>query len=188
MSPERTRRYGCIHALRRLPHLRRHAPPRRHVPCDHTGPGGRRGPGLAQRHPVGGEAAPSKKLAGRDNTTPGSLAAQTYLIRKLRRPRRRRERGGTDDAAYKQPFTHLGQSGTNILAVMPGSDLANEYVMIGAHYDHLDSRSTARAGCSAGGAPGGEICNGAADNASGVGRDARDRQGDQEGRPARAAR
>src|SRR5262245_53575146 len=109
-----------------------------------------------------------KKFQGRDNATPGSLAAQTYLIRKLRRLGVGLNGGGTDDAAYQQPFTHGGQTGTNLLAVMPGKDLADEYVMIGAHYDHLDSRSNAAGGCAAGAAPGGEICNGAADNASGV--------------------
>jgi hypothetical protein len=62
----------------------------------------------------------------------------------------------------------MGQTGTNILAVMPGSDLASEYVMIGAHYDHLDSRSDGTGACSSNGVAGGEICNGAADNASGV--------------------
>jgi hypothetical protein len=110
----------------------------------------------------------SPRLAGRDNTTPGSTAAQTYLIRRLRRLGAGLNGGGFDDAAYQQPFTHLGQTGTNILGVIPGSDLANEYVMIGAHYDHLDSRSDASGNCFANGAVGAEICNGAADNASGV--------------------
>ena len=109
-----------------------------------------------------------KKIAGRDNGTPGSLAAQTYLVRKLRRLGRGLAGGGTDDAAFKQPFTYLGQSGTNLLAVMRGGDLADEYVMIGAHYDHLDSRSDGTGRCFANGTPGDEICNGAADNASGV--------------------
>jgi hypothetical protein len=108
-----------------------------------------------------------KKFAGRDNTTPGSLAAQTYLIRKLRRLGTGLG-GGTDDAAYKQAFTYDGQTGTNILGVIPGSDLADEYVMIGAHYDHLDSRSNGAGECFADGATGSEVCNGAADNASGV--------------------
>jgi Zn-dependent M28 family amino/carboxypeptidase len=40
--------------------------------------------------------------------------------------------------------------------------------MIGAPYDHLDSRSNASGRCAARGTPGGEICNGAADDASGV--------------------
>ena len=52
---------------------------------------------------------------------------------------------------------------------MPGSGPRQaEYVMIGAHYDHLDSRSDGAGNCFANGAVGGEICNGAADNASGV--------------------
>jgi Peptidase family M28 len=110
----------------------------------------------------------AKRLAGRDNATPGSLAARTYLIRRLRRLGTGLNAGGKTDAAYQQPFTYLGQTGTNILAVMPGSDLASEYVMIGAHYDHLDSRSNDAGRCSAGAAVGGEVCNGAADNASGV--------------------
>jgi hypothetical protein len=110
----------------------------------------------------------SNRLAGRDNTTPGSLAAQTYLIRRLRRLGVGLNGGGSDDAAFKQPFTYLGQTGTNIVGVMRGGDLADEYVMIGAHYDHLDSRSDAAGKCRADGAVGSEICNGAADNASGV--------------------
>jgi ATP-dependent Lon protease len=51
---------------------------------------------------------------------------------------------------------------------MPGGDLADEYVMVGAHYDHLGSRSNGAGHCFSDGAPGGEVCNGAADNASGV--------------------
>jgi hypothetical protein len=110
----------------------------------------------------------AKRIAGRDNGTPGSLAAQTYLIRKLRRLGPGLNGGGTDDAAYQQAFTFSGQNGTNLLAVIPGTELPDEYVMIGAHYDHLDSRSNASGGCAAAAEPGGEICNGAADNASGV--------------------
>ena len=110
----------------------------------------------------------SNKLAGRDNTTPGSLAARTYLIRQLRRLGVGLNGGGKSDAAYEQAFTIAGQSGTNLVAVMPGGDLAGEYVMIGAHYDHLGTRSMPDGTCLAGGTPGGAICNGAADNASGV--------------------
>lgn len=104
----------------------------------------------------------SKSFGGRDNTTPGSLAARTYLIRKLRRLGMGLNGAGTEDAAYQQPFTHGGQTGTNLLAVMPGKDLAGEYVMIGVHYDHLDSRSSDGGACAASGQPGGRICNGAA--------------------------
>ncbi len=104
---------------------------------------------------------------GRDNATPGSFRAQTWLIKKLRRlgsglaP-------GTGDAAYTQPFVQSGQSGTNLLAVIPGRDLPGEYVVVGAHYDHLDTRSTPSGACAANGTPGGEVCHGATDNAAGV--------------------
>src|SRR5262249_55676638 len=110
----------------------------------------------------------SPTFGGRDNATPQSLLAQTYLIRKLRRLGVGLNGLGTYDAAYKQPFTYLGQTGTNLLAVMPGTDLAGEYVMIGAHYDHLDTRSDGTGHCFANGEAGHAVCNGAADNASGV--------------------
>ncbi|MFK7977990.1 MAG: M28 family metallopeptidase [Halioglobus sp.] len=96
-------------------------------------------------------------LSGRDNNTPGSIAAQNYLIDLLSgfgAPGLNTT--GSGDQAYKQTFT----AGTNILALIPGSDLANEYVIVGAHYDHL-------AGCTAH-SPGATICNGATDNATGV--------------------
>jgi hypothetical protein len=108
-----------------------------------------------------------RKLAGRDNGTPGSVAAQRCLVRRLRRLGRGLNASGSGDTAYEQDFTYLGQTGTNLVAVMPGGDLASEYVRIG-HYDHRDSRSDATGHCFANGAVGGEICNGAADNASGV--------------------
>src|SRR5438309_596742 len=40
--------------------------------------------------------------------------------------------------------------------------------MIGAHYDHLGTRSAADGSCHARGTPGGHVCNGATDNAAGV--------------------
>lgn len=97
-------------------------------------------------------------LNGRDNNTPGSIAAQNYLIDLLSgfgAPGL--NTGASGDAAYKQAFT----AGTNILAVIPGTDLANEYIVLGAHYDHLS-------GCTAH-EPGATICNGATDNATGIG-------------------
>jgi len=107
-------------------------------------------------------------LRGRDNGTPESLKAQTYLVRKLKRLGAGLDGTQTGDAAYRQPFTFGTQQGTNLLAVIPGRELPNEYVIVGAHYDHLDSRSTPDGHCSAGGTPGGGICNGATDNAAGV--------------------
>ncbi len=99
------------------------------------------------------------RFAGRNNDTPGSLAAQRYLIARLARigPGLDSTRAGED--AYRQPFVRSGVRGTNLLALVPGSDLAEEYVVVGAHYDHLGS-------CDA--SPGGTVCNGATDNAAGV--------------------
>ncbi|MGZ4794328.1 MAG: M28 family metallopeptidase [Acidimicrobiia bacterium] len=100
----------------------------------------------------------SDTFAGRNNATPGSAASQDYIISQLR------EYGavGLDstqggDAAYKQTFT----DGTNVLGLIRGTDLPDEYVIVGAHYDHLGSscRNTSAAD---------SICNGATDNAAGT--------------------
>ncbi|MFN8641941.1 MAG: M28 family peptidase [Candidatus Binatia bacterium] len=100
-------------------------------------------------------------LQGRNNNTPGSAAAQAYLIGELQAMGAAGlDSGQSGDAAYKQPFVQSGQSGTNILAVIPGSELPNEYVIVGAHYDHLASCRTVEAGDT--------VCNGATDNAAGV--------------------
>jgi hypothetical protein len=94
---------------------------------------------------------------GRDNGTDESRLVQDYLVGLMK------SRGATGpntaaqgDAAFKQEFAE----GTNILGLIPGTDLANEYVIIGAHYDHLGSCGVA--------SPGDLICNGATDNATGV--------------------
>lgn len=107
---------------------------------------------------------------GRDNGTPASTSAQKYLIRRLRRLGGGINPGASGDEAFLQHFTfgNPPQQATNVLAVIPGTDLANEYVMIGAHYDHLDTRSDASGHCRANGAPGGAVCNGATDNAAGT--------------------
>jgi len=99
----------------------------------------------------------SDAMQGRDNNTPGSLMAQQYLIDQLKPIAQGANTALTGDAAYTQPIT----SGTNIIAIIPGTDLANQYVMVDAHYDHLGSNCrTAN--------PSDTICNGATDNAAGV--------------------
>jgi len=106
-------------------------------------------------------------FAGRDNDTPGSVLAQRYLIRRLMRigdglaP-------GLGAESYRQPFENEGETGVNLLAVIRGRELPDEYVIVGAHYDHLDSRSSPSGRCSFRGEPGGEVCAGATDNATGV--------------------
>lgn len=99
-------------------------------------------------------------LAGRNNNTAGSVAAQDYLIDELQAAGIAGLVGGGGDAAYKQPFTQSGSIGTNILGVIPGSELPNEYIIVGAHYDHVGTCRTVEVGDT--------VCNGATDNAAGV--------------------
>ncbi len=114
-----------------------------------------------------------KRLAGgqydgRDNNTPESDLVQRFLIKKLRRL------GGglgaaPGDDAYRQPFVQSGQIGTNLLAVIRGRELPDEYVIVGGHYDHMGTRSNAAGKCSRNTPPGGDVCPGATDNAAGAG-------------------
>ena len=114
----------------------------------------------------------SDRLEGRGSGTPGNDSAAAYIARRfaaLRLPP-----GG---AGYLQPFiarplpeAHEAQPvrlpTQNVVAILPGSDplLRGQYVVVGAHYDHL-GRSTQGALD-----PGNRnaIRNGADDNASGT--------------------
>jgi hypothetical protein len=94
---------------------------------------------------------------GRNNNTAGSARAQGLLLGYLKAWTQGANAQSTGDDAYRQPF----DLGTNLVGVIPGSDLAGEYVLVGAHYDHVGQ------GCRdlrAGDA----ICNGATDNATSV--------------------
>ena len=99
----------------------------------------------------------SDDTAGRQNDTAGSATARAYLIDQLRPIARGLNPAGTGDAAYTQPFS----GGRNVVAVIPGTDLADQYVIVGAHYDGLGT-SCQRS------IPSDQICNGATDNATGV--------------------
>ncbi len=103
------------------------------------------------------ETLASDDLAGRDNGTPGSEAAQEFLIAQLAEYAQPLVPGATGPDAFRQRFA----VGTNVVGVIPGGDLADQYVVVGAHYDHLGSDCT-------GSGPADNICNGATDNASGV--------------------
>ena len=94
---------------------------------------------------------------GRNNNTAGSQRAQNYLLDYMTRWTDGANSQATGVDAYKQPF----DLGTNLVGVIPGTDLADEYVMIGAHYDHVGH------GCRDLRA-GDDICNGATDNAAAV--------------------
>ncbi|MGI9428107.1 MAG: M20/M25/M40 family metallo-hydrolase [Bythopirellula sp.] len=98
-------------------------------------------------------------LEGREAGSRGGQVAAKYIIQRL-------EAAGLQPAgtngSYKQDFLHNYQ---NLLAVLPGSDpeLRNEYIVVGAHYDHV-GYGTRRNSFG----PWGFIHNGADDNASGV--------------------
>jgi hypothetical protein len=99
----------------------------------------------------------SDSMQGRQNNTAGSASAQNYLIQRLKSFAVGLDPSRPGDEAFKQPF----DLGTNVLAKIPGTDLANEYVILGAHYDHQGtSCRTAK--------PADVICNGATDNGAGV--------------------
>src|SRR5262245_12682385 len=95
-------------------------------------------------------------LGGRNNGTPGSVAAQDHIIGRLDDFAAGIDPTRTGADAFRVPFT----GGTNVIGVIPGRDLADQFVVVGAHYDHLGSCRTAD--------PADRICNGATDNAAGV--------------------
>jgi hypothetical protein len=99
----------------------------------------------------------SDAMQGRNNLTEGSVNAQNYLIYRLKSMAVGLDATKTGDDAFKQSWA----GGTNILAKIPGTDLANEYVVVGAHYDHLGSSCRTAV-------PADTICNGATDNGAGV--------------------
>ena len=94
---------------------------------------------------------------GRNNGTPGSALARQFLIDQLKPISTGLNTGATGDAAYTQTLP----GGTNVVAVIPGSELPNKYVVVGAHYDHLGNSFQSKSA-------GDTICNGATDNAAGV--------------------
>ncbi len=108
------------------------------------------------------ETLASDEMNGRDNQTPGSAAARALLVGQLARftePILPNEAG---DEGFLQPY----DLGTNILAVIPGGELVEEFVMIGAHYDG-NGNVCDKANCDDA-TEGDSIYNGATDNAAGV--------------------
>ncbi len=96
---------------------------------------------------------------GRLEGSRGGHAAGQYILKQLRASQLRP--GGTEDG-YFQP---CDGGGRNILAIVPGADpmLAGEFIVVGAHYDHVGDGRQGHAN-----GPIGQIYNGADDNASGV--------------------
>lgn len=90
-------------------------------------------------------------MEGRDNGSPGAERAAAYLVSRLEEFA---EPLGDD---FRAEFA----DGTNLLGVIRGQELPDEYLVLGAHYDHLGRDCPSSR-------PGDDICNGATDNAAGV--------------------
>jgi hypothetical protein len=98
-------------------------------------------------------------LEGREGGSRGGLAAAKYLVSRLK------DSGlqpAGDSGGFIQRFRGNHQ---NLLAMLPGSDpqLSSEYIVVGAHYDHVGYGNRRNSY-----GPFGYIHNGADDNASGV--------------------
>ena len=95
---------------------------------------------------------------GRKEGTRGGRAAGGYI-------RKRLADAGLQPAGDDGYFQSLPSGGRNLLAAFPGSDpkLSQEYILIGAHYDHVGYGTPSNSY-----GPTGYIHNGADDNASGV--------------------
>ncbi|MFZ4810739.1 MAG: M28 family peptidase [Ilumatobacteraceae bacterium] len=103
------------------------------------------------------EVLASDELTGRDDDTPGSEAAQAFLYAQISAFTEPAFDGRDGIDGYLQELPR----GHNLIGVIPGTDLADQYVVIGAHYDHIGSDCPTNV-------PGDSICNGATDNAAGV--------------------
>jgi C-terminal processing protease CtpA/Prc len=106
------------------------------------------------------EVLASDTLEGRETGTHGGEAAGAYIVGVLRKEKHIVPAAADGD--YFQPFP---PNSRNILARLAGGDaaLSREYVVVGAHYDHVgygNSRNSR--------GPIGYIHNGADDNASGT--------------------
>lgn len=116
--------------------------------------------GVARQVEVDVHVLASDALEGRGSGAAGGLAARALLIDQLAllgsglAP-------GTGRDSYVQPFD-AARGRANLLAVLPGGDRADEFVVVGAHYDHFPPSACSSLGT------GDSICNGAADDAAGV--------------------
>lgn len=99
----------------------------------------------------------SDRMEGRAPGTAGSTRAQDYIIDRLDDFAEGLDQSTMGADAFRQEF----DQGVNILALIPGDELPDEYVMLGAHYDHLGTSCATED-------PDDVICNGATDNATGV--------------------
>lgn len=97
------------------------------------------------------EQLSSDAFKGRQAGTPEIVLSHQLIQNRLRQ-------AGVDSFAtgFFQTFTVGGVEHKNLLGIVRGSEKPNEYIIMGAHYDHI------------GVAGSGDVYNGADDNASGV--------------------
>jgi Zn-dependent M28 family amino/carboxypeptidase len=95
-------------------------------------------------------------MEGRLAGTPGSARARAFIVQRFK------DAGIKPIAtSFEHPFAFRGgrngsdRNGVNIIGVISGTKNPNRYIVVTAHYDHLGVR-------------GGQVFNGADDNASGV--------------------
>lgn len=100
----------------------------------------------------------SDLFEGRLNGDPGGALAREFIVDAVETLGAGLGTGSGRDA-YLQTVDSVR---VNVVAVLPGGDRADEYVVVGAHYDHLGRYDS----CHATGED--TICNGATDNAAGV--------------------
>lgn len=98
----------------------------------------------------------SDALEGRNTGTEGGELAAAYLEGQLKQ-----YQIVPYFATYRDTLSNVGELSFNIVGVIPGSDpeLAGEFVVLGAHYDHIGRIAPIE---------GDSIANGANDNASGT--------------------
>jgi hypothetical protein len=112
----------------------------------------------------------SPALAGRLTGTPGNDSAAAYIARRYRALGLRALSAEYEQHFNARPPVHGGPSPSlpteNVFAVLPGRDasLRNEYVIVGAHFDHLGTSTDGALDPDAKGA----VRLGADDNASGT--------------------
>jgi len=91
----------------------------------------------------------SPAFGGRERGTPGNDSAAVFIARRYERLELRPAFGkgcaeqGSCEGSYYQFFDIVGASAHNVGAIVVGQDslLRNEYVVIGAHFDHLGKTS-----------------------------------------------
>ncbi len=98
----------------------------------------------------------SDALEGRNTGTVGGEKAAAYLANRLKQ-----YHIAPYFASYRDTLSNVGELSYNVVGVIPGSDpqLALEFVVLGAHYDHIGRVAPIE---------GDSIANGANDNASGT--------------------